>query len=159
MVFPIFGTLQFIVYYSWLRVSESLLNPIGDDENDFDVCYMIDRNIQVSYVHVNGVDNHIVDDEDPFEGAIPTSLPQTPTENIGELPTERNVAYMEDLGDGDLEVIHEDMFTGFDKMLHHQKKKNCYHTIVLHDLIPPTQADQGSRQKRSCHLESFQITG
>ena len=131
MVFPIFGTLQFIVYYSWLRVAQSLLNPIGDDENSFDVCYLIDRNIQVSYVHVNGVDNQIMDDlEDPFEGAIPTSLPETPTENIGELPSERNMAYMENPEDGDLEVIH----AGFDQLIH-QIRYKIFSMLLCDDII------------------------
>ena len=129
MVFPIFGTLQFIVYYSWLRVAQSLLNPIGDDENTFDVCYMIDRNIQVSYVHVNGVDNQMNDLEDPFKGAIPTSLPETPTENMGELPTERIMAYMEDPEDDDLEVIHEDRCTGYDQ------KDNIFSMLLCDDII------------------------
>lgn len=44
---PIFTILQFFFYMGWLKVAESLVNPFGEDDDDFEVNWLIDRNLQV----------------------------------------------------------------------------------------------------------------
>ena len=48
MVVPIFTIFEFIGYLGWIKVAETLLNPFGDDDEDFEINYLIDRNVQVS---------------------------------------------------------------------------------------------------------------
>lgn len=46
LYFPVFTTLQFFFYMGWLKVAESLINPFGEDDDDFEVgCFIL-----VSYV-------------------------------------------------------------------------------------------------------------
>ena len=60
MYIPCFTILEFISYFGWIKVAESLLNPFGDDDEDFQINYLIDRNFQVSceishHVHIKSM--------------------------------------------------------------------------------------------------------
>jgi len=75
---PFFTLIEFISYMGWIKVAETLLNPFGDDDEDFDINYLIDRNLQVSYLVVDLADTDIEMVNDPFLEAgisIPDVLP------------------------------------------------------------------------------------
>lgn len=40
LYFPFFTTLQFFFYMGWLKVAESLINPFGEDDDDFEVSFL-----------------------------------------------------------------------------------------------------------------------
>ena len=46
---PWFTMVEFICYMGWIKVAETLLNPFGDDDEDFEINYLIDRNVQVGF--------------------------------------------------------------------------------------------------------------
>lgn len=48
--FPFLPILEFFFYMGWLKVAETLMNPYGDDDDDFEVMWMIDRNVQVQKI-------------------------------------------------------------------------------------------------------------
>ncbi|VDK56722.1 unnamed protein product, partial [Cylicostephanus goldi] len=45
--------LQFIFYVGWMKVAESLMNPLGEDDDDFECNYLIDRNLRVGLTIVD----------------------------------------------------------------------------------------------------------
>ncbi|KAI4874326.1 hypothetical protein NFI96_013953 [Prochilodus magdalenae] len=43
---PVFTLLQFFFYVGWLKVAEQLINPFGEDDDDFETNWLVDRNLQ-----------------------------------------------------------------------------------------------------------------
>lgn len=50
LFYPFFLTLQFAFYVGWLKVAETLINPFGEDDDDFELNRLIDRHIQVGFL-------------------------------------------------------------------------------------------------------------
>uniref|UniRef100_A0A7E4WB81 Bestrophin homolog n=1 Tax=Panagrellus redivivus TaxID=6233 RepID=A0A7E4WB81_PANRE len=42
---PVVTIVQFVVYTGWTKVAEMLLNPLGDDDDDLECNYVIDKNL------------------------------------------------------------------------------------------------------------------
>jgi hypothetical protein len=73
--FPIFLILQFVFYMGWLKVAEALMNPFGDDDDDFDVFKMVDDFLLMSYFIVDKMhDEHPTIIKDLYWGNDPTEL-------------------------------------------------------------------------------------
>jgi hypothetical protein len=47
---PFFTIMQFIFYLGGLKVAEILINPFGDDDDDFDSSYIIESYLMVDKV-------------------------------------------------------------------------------------------------------------
>ncbi|XP_029440972.1 bestrophin-2 [Rhinatrema bivittatum] len=70
---PVFTLLQFFFYAGWLKVAEQLINPFGEDDDDFEINLIIDRNFQVAMMAVDEMYNDLPllvrdrywDDSDP----------------------------------------------------------------------------------------------
>ncbi|XP_072903816.1 bestrophin-4-like isoform X2 [Hemitrygon akajei] len=70
---PVFTLLQFFFYAGWLKVAEQLINPFGEDDDDFEANWLIDRNFQVSLLAVDEMHQNLPalekdkywDDSDP----------------------------------------------------------------------------------------------
>ncbi len=113
--FPFFTFIELLSYMGWIKVAETLLNPFGADDEDFQVNYIIDRNLQVSYLMVDEAEEALEMAEDPFLEAgihIPKDLPayvnrsakaMTPSEELDTVSVSSSVKGRNGKGGGILE--------------------------------------------------------
>ncbi|CAL2034932.1 unnamed protein product [Caenorhabditis brenneri] len=78
--FPVMTSLQIVFIIGWLKVSEVMLNPLGEDDEDFETNWIIERNLQVGYAVVDQAYGRFpVIKKDPFwEEETPQTM-DTPT--------------------------------------------------------------------------------
>jgi len=53
LYFPVFTVLQFFFFMGLLKVAEQLINPFGDDDEDFELNWLIDRNMKAALLGVD----------------------------------------------------------------------------------------------------------
>ena len=49
---PVFTLLKFVFYFGWLHVATVLIDPFGNDDEDFDLNMMINRNLETGFMIV-----------------------------------------------------------------------------------------------------------
>uniref|UniRef100_A0A915Q6P6 Bestrophin homolog n=1 Tax=Setaria digitata TaxID=48799 RepID=A0A915Q6P6_9BILA len=65
--FPFMSVLQFIFYMGWLKVAEVILNPFGEDDDDFECNFLLDKNLAVGLMIVDlGYNQPPAIEKDPF---------------------------------------------------------------------------------------------
>jgi len=77
LFYPFFLTIQFAFFFGWLKVAETLINPFGEDDDDFELNRLIDRHIQVGYLIVEHEDCPELLQDKYWEECIPKEIPYT----------------------------------------------------------------------------------
>jgi len=117
MYIPVFTILEFLFYFGWMKVAESLINPFGEDDDDFETNYIIDRNLKIGFMMV---ERDVVEPESTFDEFAhpPNMLPHTAGsaefKDIGpQMPTDNFVmedkqAVQIDFDDGEKSLFDND---------------------------------------------------
>ncbi|KAL1130865.1 hypothetical protein AAG570_012106 [Ranatra chinensis] len=77
--FPFFTVLQFCFYIGWLKVAEVLIGPFGEDDDDIELNWLIDRHIKAAYMIVDEMhEEHPELLKDQYwDEVVPKELPYT----------------------------------------------------------------------------------
>ena len=62
---PVFTLLKFIFYFGWLHVATILIDPFGNDDEDFDLNMMINRNMETGFMIVKEPQEEEVKEDTP----------------------------------------------------------------------------------------------
>ncbi|CAI4222092.1 unnamed protein product [Auanema sp. JU1783] len=57
LYFPFMTSLQFIFFVGWMKVAEALLNPLGEDDDDYECNFLIDKNIATGLAIVDSANS------------------------------------------------------------------------------------------------------
>uniref|UniRef100_A0A915PLS9 Bestrophin homolog n=1 Tax=Setaria digitata TaxID=48799 RepID=A0A915PLS9_9BILA len=59
ILFPVFTTFQILFYIGWLKVGQYLMNPFGEDDDDFELNYVLDRNTFIAHMMATNLANQL----------------------------------------------------------------------------------------------------
>jgi len=78
LVLPFFVLIQFCFFLGWLKVAETLINPFGEDDDDFELNRLIDRHMQVGFLICDPtVEKPDLLKDKFWDDVIPPELPYT----------------------------------------------------------------------------------
>jgi len=78
LYYPIFMTVKFLFFFGWLRVAETLYNPFGEDDDDFELNELINRHFKVAMNIVEENEDHPELQKDVFWGRTDPELKDHP---------------------------------------------------------------------------------
>ncbi|XP_054720175.1 bestrophin-4-like [Uloborus diversus] len=116
---PVFTLVQFFFYVGWLKVAEQILNPYGEDEDDYELNWCLDRSVHIVYLIVDQMHmKHPKVSRDHFWDDTEPKLPQTKTTAKFNLKPQLGSAH--ELEVNDVQYLPLDIF------LEQDKEENMY---------------------------------
>ncbi|CAI2351150.1 unnamed protein product [Caenorhabditis sp. 36 PRJEB53466] len=110
----VMSVLQFIFVVGWMKVAESMINPLGEDDDDFECNFLLDRNLAVGLTIVDDCYNQIpalekdmfwCSDVEPLYSVDTAMIPKNPQVGSAanyDVKTEEEVMMMPHMDDVDL---------------------------------------------------------
>ncbi|MFH4980865.1 hypothetical protein AB6A40_007574 [Gnathostoma spinigerum] len=127
ILFPVFTTFQLLFYLGWLKVGQYLVNPFGEDDDDFELNYILDRNTYVAKMMASPLADQLPPIRKPHMGMlIPHTLASFKIQDV--IPR----GHLEDfkLSDSDMRLITPEEAGEQAMQLYIKKRKSHFRTIA-----------------------------
>ena len=105
LYYPILSTVKFLFYFGWLKVAQTLYNPFGEDDEDFQLNDLIQRHLKVALKIVDDVERPPPLEKDVFWGQTEPELQDLTGDNGLLTGRNTNHIYQDDIRRESAEVI------------------------------------------------------
>ncbi|CAI5453047.1 unnamed protein product [Caenorhabditis angaria] len=120
ILFPIFTTFQMLFYIGWLKVGQYLMNPFGEDDDDFELNYVIDRNTAVAHMMATELADQLPSIDQPMYPTIPHTRASFKIQDV--IPKSHLAGF--ELTEHDMKLIKPEDLEEHEKLLEETRAAN-----------------------------------
>lgn len=150
---PVFTILEFFFFMGWLKVAESLVNPFGENDEDLEINWIIDRNKKYGYIMADLLHNQYPELHETFDEPIPPDIPYT----VAAMKYKRRAPYLGSTAN--IQMKGEDAFIVKDVDVNNWTRsfKDAESGIFDHNIgnVRCDDGDTRSKAKHQCDSQSI----
>ncbi|KHJ88815.1 bestrophin-3 domain protein [Oesophagostomum dentatum] len=119
ILFPIFTTFQMLFYLGWLKVGQFLMNPFGEDDDDFELNYVLDRNTYIAHMMATEIADQCPDLEGPpMEKLIPHTRASFKIQDV--IPKSHLASFK--LTENEMKLVKQEDIEECERLIEQEKK-------------------------------------
>ncbi|KAE9413600.1 hypothetical protein Angca_006233 [Angiostrongylus cantonensis] len=127
ILFPIFTTFQMLFYLGWLKVGQFLMNPFGEDDDDFELNYVLDRNTCIAHMMATELADQCPDVGAPMEKLIPHTRASFKIQDV--IPKSHLAAFK--LSEKEMKLIKPEDIEETEKLIAEKKGQRQRHGFLV----------------------------